>query len=67
MKNIVGVKHGCPLLVTLFNIYVDGLEECLGHHIHMYDGCILHEVLIAILIFVDDVVLTHSMKFCSGT
>ena len=54
------VKQGCPLSPTLFWIYIDELEAFLHEHIHNTDGCILHQVLISILLFADDVVLLSS-------
>lgn len=48
------------LLVNAKNnnsIYIDELESFLHEHIHDDDGCLLHQVLISIFIFVDDVVL----------
>jgi hypothetical protein len=49
-----------PLSPTLFGIYIDGLESFLNKNIQDSDGCLLHWVLIAIMLFVDDVVLQAS-------
>jgi hypothetical protein len=45
------------LLQTLFGIYIDEPEDFLWQHTHVGDGCMLHHVFIAMLPFVDDVVL----------
>jgi hypothetical protein len=60
IRSTIGVKQGCPLSPTLFGIYIDELETFLHEHIQDNDGCILHQVLISILLFVDDVVLLSS-------
>jgi hypothetical protein len=44
----------------LFGIYIDELEAFLHEHIQDNDGCLLHQVLISILPFVDDAVLLAS-------
>lgn len=54
------MKHGFPLLPTLFRIYIDELEVVLSDSLLLGDGCHLHQVLILILLFVDDVVLLAS-------
>jgi hypothetical protein len=41
----------------LFGIYIDELEAFLHKHIQDNDGCLVHQVLISILLFVVDVVL----------
>jgi hypothetical protein len=60
IRSTIGVKQGCPLSPTLFGIYIDELEAFLHEHIQDNDGCLLHQVLISILLFVDDVVLLAS-------
>jgi len=57
IRSTIGVKQGFPLSPTLFGIYIDELEAFLHEHIQDNDGCLLHQVLISILLFVDDVVL----------
>jgi hypothetical protein len=44
----------------LFGIYIDELEAFLHEHIQEGDRCLLHQVLISILLFADDVVLLAS-------
>jgi hypothetical protein len=44
----------------LFGIYIDELETFLHEHIQDNDGFLLHQVLISILLFVDDMVLLAS-------
>jgi hypothetical protein len=60
IKSTIGVKQGYPLSPTLFRIYIDELEAFLHEHIQDSDGCLLHQVLIAILLFTNDVVLLAS-------
>jgi hypothetical protein len=60
IRSTIGVKQGCPLSPTLFGIYIDELEAFLHEHIQDGDRCLLHQVLISILLFVDDVVLLAS-------
>jgi hypothetical protein len=60
IRSTIGVKQGCPLSPTLFGIYIDELESFLHDHIQDDDGCHLHQVLISILLFIDDVVLLAS-------
>jgi len=60
IQSTIGVKQGCPLSPTLFGIYIDELEAFLHDHIQDTNGCLLHQVLISILLFVDDVVLLFS-------
>ena len=54
------MKQGCPLSPTLFGLYIDELEDFLMKSSQPGDGCYLHQVLISILLFVDDVVLLAS-------
>jgi hypothetical protein len=60
IRSTIGVKQGCPLSPTLFGIYIDELESFLHEHIQDGDGCLLHQVLISILLFADDVILLAS-------
>jgi hypothetical protein len=60
IQSTIGVKQGCPLSSTLFGIYIDELESFLHEHIQEGDGCLLHQVLISLLLFVDDLVLLAS-------
>jgi hypothetical protein len=60
IKSTIGLKQGCPLSPTLFGVYIDELEAFLHEHIQDSEGCLLHQVLISILLFVDDVVLLAS-------
>jgi hypothetical protein len=60
IKSSIGVKQGCSLSPTLFGIYIDELEAFLHEHIQDIDRCLLHQVLISILLFTDDVVLLAS-------
>jgi hypothetical protein len=60
IQSTIGVKQGCPLLPTLFGIYIDELESFLHEHIQQGDGCLLHQVLISLLLFTDDLVLLAS-------
>ena len=51
----IGVKQGCPLSPTLFDIYVDKLEKCLEEV-----GCtytILDGIVIILLLYVADIIL----------
>jgi hypothetical protein len=59
-RSTIGVKRGCPLSPTLFGIYIDELKAFLHEHIQDSNGCLLHQVLISILLFVDDMVLLAS-------
>ena len=54
------MKQGCPLSPTLFGFYIDELEDFLMKYSQPGDGCYLHQVLISILLFDDDVVLLAS-------
>ena len=51
------MKQGCPLSPTLFGLYIDELEDFLMKSSQPGDGCYLHQVLISILLFADDVAL----------
>lgn len=41
---------------TLIGIYIDKIESFLREHIHFRDGCTLHQVLISILLFANNVI-----------
>lgn len=56
----IRVKQGCLLSPTLFRIYIGKLESFLHEHILVGDGCLLHQVLISILLFLDDVIFLAS-------
>jgi len=60
IRSTIGVKQGCLLSPTLFGIYIDELEAFLQEHTQEKDGCLLHQVLISILLFTDDIVLLSS-------
>ena len=45
---------------TLFSLYIDELEDFLLKSLLPRDGCYLHQVLISILLFADDVILLAS-------
>ena len=60
IQSTIGVKQGCPLSPTLFGLYIDELEDFLMKSSQPGDGCYLHQVLISILLFADDVVLLAS-------
>ena len=55
IKCNIGVKKGCPLSPTIFGIYIDKLEECLG--IARCKGADLTDIIISLLLYVDDIVL----------
>ncbi len=60
IQSTIRVKKACPLSTTLFNIYVDELEAFLYYCLLPSDGCYLHQVLISILLFANDVILLAS-------
>ena len=60
IRSTIGVKQGFPLSPTLFGIYIDEMESFLHAHIRDEDGGLLHQVLIVILLFTDDVILLAS-------
>ena len=60
IRSTIGVKQGCPLPPTLFGIYINELEAFVHKHIQDIDGFFLHQVLISILLFTNDVVLLSS-------
>lgn len=60
IRRSIGIKQGCPMSPTLFRIYIDELESFLHEHIEYKDRFSLHQVLISILLFVNDVILLAS-------
>lgn len=60
IRSTIGVKQGCLFSPTLFGIYIDELESFLQDHMQGTDGCLLHQVLISILLFADNIVLLAS-------
>ena len=49
-----------PPFLTLFSVYIDELEAFLIDSSLMSDGCYLHQVLVSILLFADNVILLAS-------
>jgi hypothetical protein len=41
IRSTIRVKHGCPLSLTLFGIYIDLLESFLHEHVQSREGCLL--------------------------
>ncbi len=59
----IGVKQGCPLSPLLFSLYLDELESLLEEASDEIDCPHLAEILIAILLFADDIALfSYSQK-----
>lgn len=52
----MGVKQGCPLSVTLFGVYLDGLEQHLKETVG-HDAPSLSAVLISLLLYADDLTI----------
>lgn len=57
VQSTMGVKQGYPLSPTLFGLYIDELEKIISNSLGVVDGCLLFGVSIAILLFVDDIIL----------
>ena len=59
----IGVKQGCPISPLLFSLYLDELETLLEEASEETDCPRLAELLIAILLFADDIALfSYSSK-----
>jgi hypothetical protein len=58
----IGVKQRCPLLSTLFGIYIDEMESFLQESIQDGDGCLLDQVLISLLSVDDLIHLASSLE-----
>jgi hypothetical protein len=60
----IGVKQGCPLSLTIFDIYIDKLEYCLKDA-----GCVgptLASIVIILLIYANDIVLMVKSPYDPG-
>jgi hypothetical protein len=60
----IGVKQGCPLSPTLFDIYIDNLEDCLEDA--GYVGPTRATIIIILLLYVDDIVLMVKSPYDLG-
>ena len=56
-RSEIGVKQGRPLSPTLFDLYIDKLEECLN--LQGGDGVRLGEFVIKLLLYADDIVFIY--------
>jgi hypothetical protein len=57
-----GVKQGCPLPPTLFSLYIDEFDTYLDKINE--DSLCLFKMIIAILLYADDVVMIFKSKAC---
>ena len=55
----IGVKQGCPLSPLLFSLYFDELETLLEEASGETDCPRLAELLIAVILFADDIASSH--------
>jgi hypothetical protein len=58
----IGVNQGCSLSPTLFDIYINKLEDCLEDARCV--GPTLVSIVILLLLYVDDIVLTTKSPYC---
>ena len=56
------MKQAYPLLPTLFDSYIEGLKDFLQEHSLAGELCLILQVLISILLFVDDVFLSRQFS-----
>jgi len=56
LQALMGVKQGCPLIATLFGLFVDGLEQHLMDTIG-HDAPSLSGVPIPLLLYADDLII----------
>ena len=54
-KCTTGVKQGCPASPLLFGLYIDAVEELLKKDVDTIDAPTLGSMLVAILLFADDI------------
>lgn len=57
IHSTIGVKQGCSLCPTLFDLYIDELESLILKAVSIDIWCLLHSTHVPILLFVDDIVL----------
>ena len=56
------MKQAYPSLPTLFDNYIEGLKDFLQEHSLAGELCLILQVLISILLFVDDVLLSRQFS-----